>query len=68
MRGSMKIPIYTRLCRHHPWDPLVGEQWSDLFTLRRKLANPASRSHLIGWKAEEPFEEARAMWRISIAL
>jgi len=40
-------------------DPLVAERMASCLTLDGNFGNPASRSHLIGWKAEEAVEEAR---------
>ncbi len=55
----MKNPIYLDYAATTPVDPLVAEQMLGCLTLEGNYGNPASRSHLIGWKAEEAVEEAR---------
>lgn len=55
----MNNPIYLDYAATTPVDPLVAEQMSACLTLDGNFGNPASRSHLIGWKAEEAVEEAR---------
>lgn len=55
----MKNPIYLDYAATTPVDPLVAEKMSACLTLDGNFGNPASRSHLIGWKAEQAVEEAR---------
>ncbi len=42
-----------------PVDPRVAEAMMHCLTQEGNFGNPASRSHLFGWKAEEAVEEAR---------
>lgn len=42
-----------------PVDPLVAEKMSQFLTLDGIFANPASRSHVLGWQAEAAVENAR---------
>lgn len=55
----MHNPIYLDYAATTPMDPLVAERMATCLTLDGNFGNPASRSHLIGWKAEEAVEEAR---------
>ncbi len=55
----MHNPIYLDYAATTPMDPLVAERMAACLTLDGNFGNPASRSHLIGWKAEEAVEEAR---------
>lgn len=55
----MKLPIYMDYAASTPVDPLVAEKMMDCLTLEGNFANPASRSHIYGWKAEEAVEKAR---------
>ena len=55
----MKQPIYLDYAATTPVDPLVAEKMMACLTLDGNFANPASRSHLYGWKAEEAVESAR---------
>ncbi len=55
----MHNPIYLDYAATTPVDPLVAERMAACLTLDGNFGNPASRSHLIGWKAEEAVEEAR---------
>lgn len=55
----MHNPIYLDYAATTPVDPLVAEHMASCLTLDGNFGNPASRSHLIGWKAEEAVEEAR---------
>ncbi len=43
-----------------PMDPRVAEKLGQYLTLDGEFGNPASRSHVYGWKAEEAVENARA--------
>ncbi len=55
----MKLPIYFDYSATTPVDPRVAKVMVDCLTLDGNFGNPASRSHLFGWKAEEAVEKAR---------
>jgi cysteine desulfurase len=55
----MKLPIYLDYSATTPMDPRVAEKMVQCLTLDGNFGNPASRSHLFGWKAEEAVEIAR---------
>ncbi len=55
----MKLPIYLDYSATTPMDPRVAEKMAQCLTLEGNFGNPASRSHLFGWKAEEAVELAR---------
>ncbi|MFY0677967.1 MAG: IscS subfamily cysteine desulfurase [Neptuniibacter sp.] len=55
----MKTPIYLDYSATTPVDPRVAEKMIDCLTMDGNFGNPASRSHLFGWKAEEAVENAR---------
>lgn len=55
----MKLPIYFDYSATTPVDPRVAQKMVECLTLEGNFGNPASRSHLFGWKAEEAVENAR---------
>jgi cysteine desulfurase len=55
----MKLPIYLDYSATTPADPRVAQKMMDCLTMDGNFGNPASRSHLFGWKAEEAVENAR---------
>ena len=55
----MQYPIYLDYSSTTPVDPPVSEKMVECLTLEGNFGNPASRSHLLGWKAEEAVETAR---------
>ncbi|AXA68310.1 IscS subfamily cysteine desulfurase [Pseudomonas oryzihabitans] len=55
----MKVPIYLDYSATTPVDPRVAQKMSECLLVDGNFGNPASRSHLFGWKAEEAVENAR---------
>lgn len=55
----MHMPVYLDYAATTPVDPRVAHAMGECLTLEGNFGNPASRSHLIGWKAEEAVELAR---------
>lgn len=55
----MQRPIYLDYSATTPVDPRVSEKMCECLTMEGNFGNPASRSHLFGWKAEEAVETAR---------
>lgn len=55
----MQLPVYLDYAATTPVDPQVVEAMSRCLTLDGQFGNPASRSHLFGWQAEELVENAR---------
>jgi len=55
----MKKPIYLDYSATTPVDPRVAELMCQYLTLDGQFGNPASRSHVFGWKADEAVENAR---------
>ena len=56
----MRKPIYLDYAATTPVAPEVAASMVECLTLDGNFANPASRSHIYGWQAEELVEEARA--------
>ena len=56
---SVKLPIYFDYSATTPIDPRVAEAMTRCLTMDGNFGNPASRSHVFGWKAEEAVETAR---------
>ena len=55
----MQFPIYLDYSATTPVDPRVAAKMAQCLTLETNFGNPASRSHMFGWKAEEAVEIAR---------
>lgn len=55
----MQKPIYFDYLATTPVDPRVAEKMSHCLSMEGNFGNPASRSHLFGWKAEEAVEMGR---------
>lgn len=55
----MTNPIYLDYAASTPVDPRVAQIMGDHMTMAGVFGNPASRSHVYGWQAEEAVEEAR---------
>lgn len=55
----MHMPVYLDYAATTPVDPRVAQAMGECLTLAGNFGNPASRSHLYGWKAEEAVEIAR---------
>ncbi len=56
---NVKTPIYLDYSATTPVDPRVAERMCTYLTLQGQFGNPASRSHVFGWQADEAVEEAR---------
>jgi len=52
-------PLYLDYAATTPVDPRVAELMASCLTLEGNFANPASRSHRLGWRAEQAVETAR---------
>lgn len=59
VKSCMKKPIYLDYSATTPVDPRVAEKMMECLTQDGKFGNPASRSHVYGWVAEEAIEQAR---------
>jgi len=55
----MKLPIFLDYSATAPVDPRVAKLMCDCLTQEGNFGNPASRSHVYGWQAEEAVENAR---------
>jgi len=55
----MSAPVYLDYAATTPVDPRVAEVMSQYLTFDGIFANPASRSHMLGWQAEQTVESAR---------
>lgn len=56
----MNRPIYLDYAATTPVDPRVAQKMSGCLLVQGTFGNPASRSHVYGWEAEEAVEAARA--------
>ncbi len=55
----MQKPIYLDYSATTPVDPRVVKVMTECLSLEGNFGNPASRSHIYGWRAEQAVEEAR---------
>jgi cysteine desulfurase len=55
----MQTPIYFDYLATTPVDPRVVEKMVHCLSMEGNFGNPASRSHIFGWKAEEAVENGR---------
>lgn len=55
----MNSPIYLDYSATTPVEPRVAEKMMACLTMQGNFGNPASRSHIFGWRAEEAVENAR---------
>ncbi|UDG81193.1 Cysteine desulfurase IscS [Candidatus Hartigia pinicola] len=55
----MKLPIYFDYASTTPVDSRVVEKMIQYLTINGVFGNPASRSHVFGWQAEEAVDIAR---------
>jgi cysteine desulfurase len=53
------LPIYLDYSATTPVDPRVVKVMTECLSQEGNFGNPASRSHVYGWKAEEAVEQAR---------
>ncbi|MBE0403190.1 aminotransferase class V-fold PLP-dependent enzyme [Halomonas citrativorans] len=53
------LPIYLDYAATTPVDARVAEVMQRYLTADQLFANPASRSHMLGWQAEQVVEQAR---------
>lgn len=59
MNAPLKTPIYFDYLSTTPVDPRVVDAMTQCLSMDGTFGNPASRSHMFGWKAEEAVENAR---------
>ena len=57
---SVQVPIYLDYSATTPVDDRVAETMCRYLSREGVFGNPASRSHVFGWQAEEAVEQARA--------
>ena len=55
----MQKPVYLDYLASTPVDPRVAAAMAECLTLDGNFGNPASRSHIYGWRAEQAVEQAR---------
>ena len=56
---NIRKPVYLDYAATTPVDPQVADRMAKCLTADGNFGNPASRSHIYGWKAEESVELAR---------
>lgn len=56
---TLTLPIYLDYAATAPVDARVAEVMQRYLTVDQLFANPASRSHMLGWQAEQVIEQAR---------
>ncbi len=59
MTATPSLPIYLDYAATTPVDDRVAEVMQRYLTVDQLFANPASRSHMLGWQAEQVVEQAR---------
>ncbi|MGM0832658.1 aminotransferase class V-fold PLP-dependent enzyme [Halomonas qinghailakensis] len=59
MTSSPSLPIYLDYAATTPVDTRVANIMQRYLTVDQLFANPASRSHMLGWQAEQVVEQAR---------
>lgn len=59
MTSSPSLPIYLDYAATTPVDTRVADVMQRYLTVDQLFANPASRSHMLGWQAEQVVEQAR---------
>lgn len=57
--SNVNIPVYLDYSATTPVDERVAKAMTDCLTMQGNFGNPASRSHVFGWKAESAVETAR---------
>ncbi|MEJ2686002.1 MAG: aminotransferase class V-fold PLP-dependent enzyme, partial [Gammaproteobacteria bacterium] len=57
---SVQVPIYLDYSATTPVDDRVAQTMCRYLSREGVFGNPASRSHVFGWQAEEAVEQARA--------
>jgi cysteine desulfurase len=57
--ANIRKPVYLDYAATTPVAPQVAAKMAECLTLEGNFANPASRSHMLGWQAEEAVEHAR---------
>ncbi|MFV2089641.1 MAG: IscS subfamily cysteine desulfurase [Pseudomonadales bacterium] len=60
MAASGRKAVYLDYAATTPVDPRVAQKMSACLLVEGNFGNPASRSHVYGWEAEEAVEAARA--------
>ncbi len=59
MTPPLTLPIYLDYASTTPVDKRVADVMQRYLTVDQLFANPASRSHMLGWQAEQVVEQAR---------
>lgn len=57
--SQVNTPIYLDYNATTPVDPRVADKMHAFMTMEGQFGNPASRSHVFGWTAEQAVSEAR---------